>query len=116
MYAAGAAVIRVRDKEGARRALSPASRVVRHAGRDLACKPIEGAHGQRPPLAWPRMVFCVVKQISSAGRRMLVEGLRQQVHILLLEHDGADLAIPQHRIAFVDPRCLCGVAQVNCAP
>jgi len=64
----GAAVVRVRDKEGARRALLPASRVIRHARRNFACKPIEGAHGQRG-------------QIISAGRRVLVEGLSQQVHV-----------------------------------
>ena len=56
--------------EGARRALPllPTSRVVRHARRNLACKLIEGAHGQRG-------------QIISAGRRVLVEGLSQQVHV-----------------------------------
>ena len=69
----GAAVVRVRDKEAAKkardaRALLPASRVIRHARRNFACKPIEGAHGQRG-------------QIISAGRRVLVEGLSQQVHV-----------------------------------
>ena len=56
------------------------------------------------------MVFSVVKQISSAGRRMLVEGLRQQVHLLLLEHDGAGLAIPQHRIALLWTHAACAAS------
>jgi hypothetical protein len=79
--------------EGARRALPllPTSRVVRHARRTLACKLIEGAHGQRG-------------QIISAGRRVLVEGLSQQVHVL----DCASSMMARVSPFSATPHCLGG--------
>jgi hypothetical protein len=79
--------------EGARRALPllPTSRVVRHARRNLACKLIEGAHGQRG-------------QIISAGRRVLVEGLSQQVHVL----DCASSMMARVSPFSATPHCLGG--------
>ena len=78
MRAAAAAVLRIRDIEGALRGLLPAaSRVVHHGRREAACKPIEGTHSQRPRLAWPGLVR-VISSNGSQARLVLVEALDQR--------------------------------------